>query len=216
MTARLLYRYRTALLIAACGLSAIDAMAEGQGLKPPTDPATLATASSVDPRWVELEHSRWVADGRNDAPRKVYVFTDLNCPYCTKLWSDARPWVASGKVQLRHVIVGVLTATSEGKAAAILSGQDPVAKLAAYEGSHAFSVARMLAGGQPHPVEDASLAPMSVIPTRLQADLAANVRLMRSLGIRATPGIASIGPDGKLHAQQGLRPQDLVTVFGSP
>ena len=37
--------------------------------------------------WEALEHSRWIADGRDDAPRTVYVFLDVNCKYCTKFWS---------------------------------------------------------------------------------------------------------------------------------
>jgi thiol:disulfide interchange protein DsbG len=112
------------------------------------------------------------------------------------------------------VIVGVLTPTSAGKAAAILNDKDPAARLASYEGAHAFAVSSMLASGRVHPVEDASLMPLSSIPAGLQADLAGNLRLMASLGIRATPGIASIGTDGRVEARQGLRPQDLADVFG--
>jgi thiol:disulfide interchange protein DsbG len=201
------------LLAAACLITTRGALAATQPSRQGADPAKAAVLSS-DPRWVELGHTRWIADGRDDAPRKVYVFTDPNCPYCTKPWSDARPWVESGRVQLRHVIVGVLTATSEGKAAAILGDKDPVAKLAAYEGSHAFAVASMLESGRPHPVEDASMKPLSPIPAGLQTDLDGNQRIMASLGIRATPGIASIGADGKVAARQALRPQDLVGVFG--
>ena len=65
--------------------------------------------------WRQLEASHWIADGR-DGARVVYVFTDPNCPYCNKLWSEARPRVAAGKIQLRHVIVGILTPTRPGKA----------------------------------------------------------------------------------------------------
>lgn len=56
--------------------------------------------------WKQLGASHWIQDGKKDAPRTVYVFTDPNCPYCNKFWSDARPWVDSGKVVLRHVMVG--------------------------------------------------------------------------------------------------------------
>ena len=56
----------------------------------------------------ELQQARWIADGRDDAPRKVYVFLDANCIYCAKFWADARPWVDSGKVQLRYLMVAVI------------------------------------------------------------------------------------------------------------
>src|SRR5699024_4552653 len=51
--------------------------------------------------WSQLENSTWVPDGDADAPRTVYVFSDPNCPYCYQFWSQSRPWVESGKVQLR-------------------------------------------------------------------------------------------------------------------
>ena len=31
-----------------------------------------------------LRQTHWIADGRDDAPRKVYVFLDANCVYCAK------------------------------------------------------------------------------------------------------------------------------------
>lgn len=202
------------LLGCAAALHAADA-------RHPADTPAAATASApapapvADARWGQLERSRWIADGRDDAPRKVYVFTDPNCPYCTKLWSDARPWVESGRVQLRHVIVGVLTPTSPGKAAAILRAQDPAAVLASYERSHAFSVATMLASSRPHPVEDAALAPLRPIPADLASALDGNARLMASFGLRGTPGVAWLDAQGRVQTRQGLRPQDLAPVFGS-
>src|SRR5690606_4457408 len=79
--------------------------------------------------WQALEESDWVLDGRADAPRVVYVFSDPNCPYCNRFWETARPWVDAGKVQLRHILVGVIREDSPGKAAAILSAKDPSAAL---------------------------------------------------------------------------------------
>ena len=57
-------------------------------------------APMTDTTWSQVERSTWIADGSDKAPKIVYVLTDPNCPYCNKLWSDARPWVDSGKVQL--------------------------------------------------------------------------------------------------------------------
>src|ERR1700754_2175348 len=77
----------------------------------------------------QLEHAHWVLDGSAKAPRTVYVFTDPNCPYCNKFWGDARPWVDSGKVQLRHIMVAVIAPTSAGKAATPLTDRDPAGRL---------------------------------------------------------------------------------------
>ena len=65
----------------------------------------------------KLEKSRWIKDGDDKAPRVVYVFTDPNCPYCMQFWQMARPWVESGKVQLRHIMVGILAPSSSLKSA---------------------------------------------------------------------------------------------------
>ncbi len=72
----------------------------------------------------DIGQATWVAEGKG--PHVVYVFFDPNCPYCHKLFEDARPWVKQGKLQLRWIPVGILVATSHGKAAAILGAKDPL------------------------------------------------------------------------------------------
>jgi thiol:disulfide interchange protein DsbG len=183
-----------------------------------TKPAAVASrhvVAQTDPRWAALEHAHWLADGRDDAPRKVYVFTDSNCPYCTKLCSDARPWVKSGKVQLRHLIVGILTPTREGKAAAILGEGDPAAKLASYEASHALSVSTMLAGGQHHPTEDPGLEPLDPVPSSAQAILAENLKLMQSFKVQATPGDVFLDEQGHVQVHQGIALVQFAEVLGA-
>ncbi len=166
-----------------------------------------------DGPWRQLEASHWIADGRSDA-RTVYVFTDPNCPYCNKLWSDARPWVDAGKVQLRHVIVGILTPTSAGKAAALLASKDPAAMLAAYEGKNAPATASALAGGRPRPLGDGALKPLLNIAPAQQAQLDANERLMATLGLQATPAIAWRDEKGALRVLQGLPEGGLAMILG--
>lgn len=77
-----------------------------------------------DQVWAQLESATWVLDGKADAPRIVYTFSDANCPYCNHFWEAARPWVNSGKVQLRHLLVGIIREDSPAKAAAILGASD--------------------------------------------------------------------------------------------
>ena len=79
----------------------------------------LVAAPMSAKMWTKLEASAWVRDGKADAPRVVYTFSDANCPYCHKFWEAARPWVDAGKVQLRHIMVGVIREDSPAKAAAI-------------------------------------------------------------------------------------------------
>ncbi len=75
--------------------------------------------------WAKMEKTAWIADGKDSAPRKVYLFSDPNCPYCNMFWEQARPWVDSGKVQLRHIMVGIIREDSPGKSAALLAAKDP-------------------------------------------------------------------------------------------
>lgn len=164
--------------------------------------------------WKQVEASHWIADGRKDAPRVVYVFTDPNCPYCNKFWSDARPWVESGKVVLRHIIVGVLTPTSPGKAAALLSQPDPAAALAAYERGQVAQNAKNIASGHVRPLADEGLKPLAEIPPAVQAKLAANERLMASLGLEATPAMVWRDASGAVQTRTGAPPSALAAVLG--
>ena len=199
----------------ALSAAALLALAAAGNLAAQPAPAP-ARQAAAPVRWAELEHAGWIADGRDDAPRKIYVFTDANCPYCTKFWSDARPWVESGKVQLRHVMVAVISPTSVGKAAALMTDPDPAKRLAGYEQAHAFGVARMMAGGPKHSLQDPNLPPMDPIPPAIERQLAQHEALMHGLGLTGTPGIVYRGLDGRIAARPGVAKEDLPLVLGAP
>lgn len=150
--------------------------------------------------WKQLEQSAWIADGSKNAPRVVYTFTDPNCPYCNKFWNDARPWVTTGKVQLRHIIVAILTPTSAGKAAALLSAKDPQVALTRHEQQHA-------SGG---------VKPLGQISATIRAQLDANQNLMHQLGTSATPTIFYKDASGNLQKMQGAPSAEMLTkILGS-
>ena len=178
--------------------------------------AVGAQTRAARPTWDDLEHAKWIADGRDDAPRKVYVFLDANCVYCTKFWSDTRPWVDSGKVQLRFLLVAVIAPTSPGKAAALLADPDPARRLAAYERAHAFGVARAMSGGPHHSFDDPNLPPLATIPPDIRQQLVANERLMTGLALTGTPGVAWRDLDGRLAARAGPSPDQLPFILGTP
>jgi len=192
--------------------SALDA--NGQEL----DAAVLEAAVRKplsETSWKQLESSRWIADGKSSAPRVVYVFTDPNCPFCAKLWLDARPWVDSGKVQLRHVMVGILSPTSAGKAAALLTAEDPSAALQAYEGATAPKTAKAMAtGARPTPLAEPSLKPLSTIPPAVAAQIEGNTKLMMSLGMQATPGVVWRDAKGLVQKRTGAPESALTEIFG--
>ncbi|MGC0150849.1 thiol:disulfide interchange protein DsbG [Chromobacterium vaccinii] len=149
--------------------------------------------------WRQLENSFWIADGDGKAPRVLYAFTDPNCPYCNKFWNDARPWVRAGKVQIRHIMVGIIKPDSPGKAAAILGDSKPEAAFDRHERQHA-------SGG---------VKPLSSIPPAIQAKLDSNHRLMERFGAFATPVIFFKDEQGKMQKVQGAPPvNSLPKILG--
>src|SRR5699024_2137655 len=133
----------------------------------------LAAKPISDQVWGQLEAATWVIDGQADAPRTVYTFTDANCPYCHLFWEAARPWVDAGQVQLRHLLVGVISQDSPTKAAAILGASDPSAAL--LENEMKF--------------DDGGITPAPSLPDDVAKALEDNQHLMMTLGFRGTPGI---------------------------
>lgn len=172
--------------------------AQGQDLSAePVDKLVYAPMSKA--LWSKLEKSAWIADGKADAPRTLYVFSDPNCPYCNMFWEQARPWVDSGKVQLRHIMVGIIREDSPGKSAALLAAKDPAKALQAHESAGKAS----------------SLKALDDIPEKVKQQLAANMALMQDMGLQATPAIFYLDDNGKLQTQQGApRPEMLGTLLG--
>lgn len=77
--------------------------------------------------WAELEKADWIQDGKKDAPIILYAFMDPNCPYCHRFREQVAPWIESGKVQVRHIVVGILGQSSLDKAATINGSKDRTA-----------------------------------------------------------------------------------------
>ena len=149
--------------------------------------------------WANFEKSNWIADGSNDAPRTVYLFSDPNCPYCNMFWEQARPWVESGKVQLRHIMVGIIREDSPAKSAALLAASDPKKALHDHEKAGKAS----------------TLKPLNKIPANIQTKLDANAQLMVDLDVAATPAIFYLDEQGNLQQQQGApSPDKLAKILG--
>ena len=149
--------------------------------------------------WSQMENSTWIADGAKTAPKVIYLFSDANCPYCNIFWEQARPWVKSGKVQLRHIMVGVIREDSAAKAATLLADANPELALQKHEQAGKSS----------------TLKAMGTIPKDIQAKLDANMKLMDDMGLSATPSIFYKDTNGHLQQQQGApRPDVLAKMMG--
>ena len=138
-------------------------------------------------KWQALRSSNWIPDGSEDAEKVIYTFSDPNCPYCKKFWENARPWVASGEVQIRHILVGILKADSYGKSAAILSAKDPAEALYEHQAS-----------------ENGSVRPLTSPSETVRTQLEENHLLMQTLGISAVPAIYYKDKTNALKLHMGL------------
>ncbi|WP_377274045.1 thiol:disulfide interchange protein DsbG [Rhizobium sp. R86522] len=150
--------------------------------------------------WTKLEAATWVRDGNPNAPRVIYTFTDPNRPYCNRFWLAARPWIESGKAQLRHVMVGVIRQDSPAKAAAILQSKSPKDALMENERKHA----------------DGGIAPRASVDDHMTRQLERNAALMTELGFGGTPPIVFKGADGTVDTFPGLPSDAQMEVLLGP
>jgi len=152
---------------------------------------------ATDAIWQAMEDAHWIRDGDSEAPRVIYTFTDPNCPFCNRFWQAARPWVDAGKVQVRHIVVGILRDTSAAKAGFLLEADNPERALHAHSSNDRPAEARSETGEARKMVFE-------------------NNNLFRNLGLSATPttfyreGDQLIPVPG---APQGAR---LEAIMGSP
>lgn len=165
----------------------VGPLVNGDGIDVAADQLKKLSEVAIDPAvWQKLEASSWVQDGNPAAPRVVYTFTDPNCPYCRQFWKAARPWVQEGKVQLRHIMVGVIRQDSPAKAAAILEAASP---------EKAITLNETQEGGIP---------PLSAIKQETAVKLHSNEELMAALGFGGTPAMLYKSSGGEIKTMSGL------------
>lgn len=152
-----------------------------------------------DATWTALGKTRYIAEGATHPRRIVYVFTDTECPYCHKLWAATQPLLAGGDVQVRHILVAVISPTSPYRAAAILQAADPLAALRQHEQSFGRS----------------TVVPAKTLAPAIEAALVANGELMDKLGVQGTPATVYRDADGTIHMAAGMLPDaQLKAIFG--
>jgi len=173
--------------------------AQGNNLGEQAIQAYLSGPKSIKD-WNQLETSHWILDGSPSAKRIVYTFTDPNCPYCKKFWQSARPWIDSGQVQIRHILVGILRADSQQKAAAILAAEKPSVALAEH------LVGKLLPKLKSLPEHSADI----------RNKLMENHQIMMGMGVSATPATFYQDETGVVQKQMGLPPEAMMPkILGS-
>lgn len=130
---------------------------------------------------------------------ELTAFMDPNCIWCHKLYEDAAPLIKEGKLRLRVLLVGVIKASSPGKAAAILAAKDPAAALA--EDEQKFDTAN----------ESGGIAPAKHIPPAIASAIDANAKLLAQTGNPVTPTLLFKDHAGEWTILRGL-PEGGISV----
>ncbi|MGH8327957.1 MAG: thiol:disulfide interchange protein DsbG [Steroidobacteraceae bacterium] len=156
-----------------------------------TNSAWAQARASISPLHA-LQQSKWVAEGSAHPRHILYVFMDANCPYCHMLWLALKPYYRSG-LQVRDILVGVISPSSPGKAAAIFEARDPSAELRTNESRWGHG-----------PGYGGGIAPLSAPSARDLNEIERNDELMQAFGIRGTPGIVFADATGRLHVISGV------------
>lgn len=163
-------------------------------------PRSKADTASSRRIWATLTAAPWVAIGNPKAEKIIYAFSDTDCVYCHIFWRNIRPWVVSGQVQLRYLMVDYLGAHSRAMAAAILMSPAPVDTLTRYEQNPTGHV----------------IAPVKNIPEPIRNQLDANMTLFHDIGFRVVPGVLIRDSQARIQRWPGTASADeLKTMLGS-
>lgn len=178
-----------AVALCLAGLAPAQAMqqdADSDWASPAAPSAALLKAA---------DKASWIAEGQGK--RVVYIIFDPNCPYCHKLYEEMRPQVGQDGLQFRWMPVGILDASSRGKAAAIIGAKDPLA--AFHQNEKDFS--REVGFG----------AIAETVPTTAEnARLKTNADILSRAGSPVVPTIMFRDDKGAVRVVQGAPSPDML------
>lgn len=140
--------------------------------------------------WKNLGTSTYIQIGSGKTV--VYDFFDPNCAYCAEAFKRELPAIQAGQLSVRYVPVAILTASSLGKAAAILESHAPAHALALdFQGV----------------MQNGSGGVRAVTPSdQARAGIARNLRLLLQTGNDIVPDLVFRLPNGHVGMIRGLFP----------
>ena len=156
---------------------------------------TIIDEPRYGPAWEAFEKANYFIEGDENAPNVLYTFTDPFCPYCRKFHEAMKPYVDEGRVQLRHLMVGIIREASPAIAATIIGSEDPYATFLEHMRT----------------IDDGGIMMDGTAMRRGQALMRHNQSIMRSLGLSATPATFYKDRHGVVQVVQGA-PRDNSTI----
>jgi thiol:disulfide interchange protein DsbG len=142
-----------------------------------------------------------VQQGPDDAP-VLYVFADPNCIYCHRFYDQVAPLAKAGKIQVKWALAGFLKPSSMGRAAAILSADDPTAALAKNEAG--FNEAK----------EEGGIKPVDSPNPKLETLINLHYKQMAAAGGNGTPTVIyREGGPNQWAAKVGMPPKGWLESY---
>lgn len=169
-------------------------MANGQS-RAAADTDKYVNTELAQKAWANASKTAWVLDGSANAKHVIYAIGDPNCSACHKFYSDTRPYVNSGDLAIRWILVGFLRPSSPGMAMAIMNAKDPSALLKQNEGQ--FNAGK----------EQGGIQPLANPSAALKAKLDGNTKFMSDYQFTVTPTIIFQDNQGKAHTVMGAVPE---------
>lgn len=157
--------------------------------------ATAATQKSQADKLLEqVSETKWFSEGKTSAPHQLYMIAEPNCSICHMLYEKLQPFVNSGKLSIRWVMVAFIREDSAGKVAAIWSAQDPVKALEQDEKS--FNMAK----------ESGGIKAVAANKIRLEQMMAlkGNMIFFQNSGLTGTPALIYRDKKGESHIVSGF------------
>lgn len=153
--------------------------------------ASQADGPSMDSLLAKLQASSWVAEGAQEPQRVAYVFTDMACPYCARLWDNMQPLIhdEDNVLQVRHIIVGLINPKrSFTQGGAVLAAPNPATALAEHEKHY----------------DDGGIRPLKRVPDAIRSQIQSNTGLMIGLGLQGTPALIFQDTQGRWRVAPGV------------
>ena len=130
----------------------------------------------------------------------VTAIVDLNCSHCNTFFASAQPLINSGKLRVRYVLAGFMSATSAPKAAAVLGAKDKIAAMKKAEADFAKNGAQ---------------GPAPKFEPKFEAIAKANTELLMATGEPATPYLFYCDKETKTLVGMSGAPQDMPAFVAS-
>jgi thiol:disulfide interchange protein DsbG len=164
--------------------------------------ATQPPATPPAQIWQQLNKVTQFQVGNPKAPKHVVIFLDPNCIYCHMTYVAMEPYLKNGSLRLSVVPVGVIKATSMGRAEALLTAANPTKALSQDE-------ARFDSTN-----EEGGLAEAVNPPAKIVAEINANNAFMQANNIDGTPYLMFHDASGAAQAVSGMPPDIKAFLAG--